>query len=57
MTRKSREHPEHMNSYVVATLLSSCIMFIRVIVVAGYLYASILDSLWIPALMMLLGLS
>lgn len=37
MTRKSREHPEHMNSYVVATLLSSCIMFIRVIVVAGYL--------------------
>lgn len=57
MTRKSREHPEHMNSYVVATLLSSCIMFIRVLLVAGYLYVNIVETIWIPAWVMLIWLS
>ena len=57
MTRKSREHPEHMHSYVVATLLSSCIMFIRVLLVAAYIYVNVVETIWIPAGVMLLGLS
>ncbi len=56
MTRKSTEHPEHVNSYVVATLIASCIMFIRVIVVAGYLYLQILETIWLPATIMFAGL-
>lgn len=56
MTRKSTEHPEHANSYAVATLLSSCIMFIRVIVVAAYLYIVILENIWLPATAMFIGL-
>jgi len=56
MTRKSTEHPEHANSYAVATLLASCIMFIRVIIVAAYLYVVILENIWIPATVMFLGL-
>lgn len=57
MTRKSTEHPEHRNSYATATLLASCIMFIRVIVVAAYIYPSILDSILLPGTMMFLGLA
>jgi uncharacterized membrane protein (DUF4010 family) len=54
MTRKSKEHPEHVNSYAVATLLASCIMFIRVIIVAAYLYIAILQTIWLPAGIMFL---
>jgi uncharacterized membrane protein (DUF4010 family) len=57
MTRKSNEHPEHANSYAVATLLASCIMFIRVIVVAAYLYIAIIQSIWIPATVMFIGIA
>ncbi len=48
MTRKSKEHPVHRNSYAVATLLASCIMFLRVIIVAAYIYPNILNSIIIP---------
>ncbi len=54
MTRKSREHPEHKNSYVVATLLSSCVMFLRVMIVATYIYFAILANIWFPASVMFL---
>ena len=57
MTRKSQEHPQHKNSYAVATLLASCIMFIRVVVVAAYIYPPILDSILIPGGVMFLGLT
>lgn len=57
MTRKSTEHPEHRNSYATATLLASCIMFIRVIVVAAYIYPAILDSIIVPGMMMFIGLA
>lgn len=57
MTRKSREHPEHMNSYAVATLLSSCVMFLRVVIVASYLYVAMFEDIWIPALTMFITLS
>jgi hypothetical protein len=54
MTRKSKQHPEHRNSYATATLLASCIMFIRVMVVAAYIYPMILDSILLPGGMMFL---
>ncbi len=57
LTRKSKEHPAHRNSYVVATLLASCIMFIRVVLVAGYIYPNILGSILIPGGVMFLGLT
>lgn len=56
MTRKSTEHPEHRNSYATATLLASCIMFIRVLIVAAYIYPAILDSILLPGSMMFLWL-
>jgi uncharacterized membrane protein (DUF4010 family) len=57
MTKKSNEHPEHRNTYVVGTLVASCIMFLRVIIVAGIIYPTILTSIWIPATVMFIGLS
>lgn len=57
MTRKSKEHPEHRNSYVVATLLASSIMFIRVVIVAWYIFPSILDSIIFPGGVMFAALT
>jgi len=57
MTRKSTEHPGHRNTYATATLLASCIMFIRVIIVAAYIYPAILESIALPAAMMFFGLA
>lgn len=57
MTKKSKEHPEHRNSYVAGTLVASCIMFLRVIIVAAIIYPTILTSIWIPAIIMFIGLS
>lgn len=57
MTKKSTEHAEHRYSYVTATLLASCIMFIRVILVAFVIYPPILASILIPALVMFAGLA
>ncbi|MBP9779160.1 MgtC/SapB family protein [Candidatus Gracilibacteria bacterium] len=56
MTKKSKEHPENCNTYVVGTLVASCIMFLRVIIMAGGIYFSILTTIWIPATIMLVGL-
>ena len=57
MTKKSTEHSEHRYSYVTATLLASCIMFLRVIIVAFVIYPPILESILIPALIMFAGLA
>lgn len=57
MTRKSKIHPEHRNSYVVATLLASSIMFLRVVVVAWYIFPNILESIVIPGAVMFLTLA
>lgn len=57
MTRKSTEHPEYPHSYVTATLFASCIMFIRVILVAFLIYPPILQTIIFPASVMFLGLS
>lgn len=57
MTKKSTEHPENRNSYVVGTLVASCIMFLRVIIIAWGIYPKILTTIWIPATIMLIWLS
>lgn len=57
MTKKSNEHPENRNSYVVGTLVASCIMFLRVIIIAWGIYPKILTAIWIPATVMFFGLS
>jgi uncharacterized membrane protein (DUF4010 family) len=60
MTKKSTEHTEHTEhrySYVTATLLASCIMFLRVIIVAFVIYPPILASIIVPALVMFVWLS
>lgn len=57
MTKKSTEHTEHRYSYVTATLLASCIMFLRVIIVAFVIHPPILSSIIVPALVMFVGLS
>lgn len=56
MTRKSTEHPEHGNSYVVATLFASCIMFIRVLLIAAFIFPALLQTILLPAGVMLFGL-
>jgi uncharacterized membrane protein (DUF4010 family) len=57
MTKKSTEHTEHRYSYVTATLLASCIMFLRVLIVAFVIYPPILNSIIIPGAAMFIGLT
>lgn len=56
MTHKSKEHPEHRNAYIVATLVASTIMCIRVIAISGFYSSAILSVVMIPAFCMLSGL-
>lgn len=56
MTNKSTQHPEHRNAYIVATLIASTIMCIRVIAISGFYSSEILAVVTIPALCMLSGL-
>jgi uncharacterized membrane protein (DUF4010 family) len=53
MTNKSKEHPENRNAYIVATLIASTIMCIRVIAISGFYSSEILKVVTIPALCML----
>lgn len=56
MTNKSKQHPEHRNAYIVATLIASTIMCIRVIAISGFYSNAILSVITIPALCMLIWL-
>lgn len=56
MTNKSKQHPEHRNAYIAATLIASTIMCIRVIAISGFYSPVILSVVMIPALCMLVGL-
>ncbi len=56
ITRKSIENPENRNSYVVATLVASCIMFIRVVLIAGIIDPKLIENILIPAGAMFLTL-
>lgn len=54
MTQKSKEDPKNINSYVVGTLLASCIMFIRVFIVVLFFSASLFWAIIIPGWIMFL---
>jgi len=56
MSNKSRQHPSNRNAYAAATLLASCIMFIRVIAISGFYSPAIVGTIIIPAGVMFLGL-
>ncbi len=55
MTQKSKEDPENSNSYVVGTLLASCIMFLRVFAIVGVFSASLLWAIILPGWAMFLA--
>jgi uncharacterized membrane protein (DUF4010 family) len=57
MTSKSNLHPNNRHAYAAATLIASCIMFIRVIAISAFYNPLLLSSLFIPALIMFLSLS
>ncbi len=57
MTRKSQDHPSNRHVYATATLIASCIMFIRVLIISGYYSPAILSTILLPASIMLISLS
>lgn len=57
MTRKSNEHPGNRNAYASATLIASCIMFIRVVAISAFYSPAILTTIIIPASIMFLTLT
>ena len=48
MTQKSKEDPGNSNSYVLGTLLASCIMFLRVFAIVGFFSLALFHSIIIP---------
>lgn len=54
MTQKSKEDPKNINSYVIGTLLASCIMFVRVFAVVLFFSASLFGAIIIPGWIMFL---
>ena len=55
MTQKSKEDPDNINSYVIGTLLASCIMFVRVFAIVGFFSASLFGAILIPGWAMFLA--
>jgi uncharacterized membrane protein (DUF4010 family) len=54
MTQKSKEDSKNINSYVIGTLLASCIMFVRVFAVVLFFSASLFSAILIPGGVMFL---
>jgi len=48
MTQKSKEDTKNINSYVVGTLLASCIMFVRVFAIVLFFSSSLFWAILIP---------
>lgn len=55
MTQKSQEDPKNINSYVIGTLLASCIMFVRVFVIVLFFSVSLFGAIIIPGGIMFLA--
>jgi uncharacterized membrane protein (DUF4010 family) len=56
MTSKSQIHPTNRHAYAAATLIASCIMFIRVILISTFYNPLLLSTILIPACVMFLSL-
>lgn len=52
MTNKSVHHPGNHFLYATGTLIASCIMFVRVIIISGFYNPAILSTILIPAIIM-----
>ena len=48
MTQKSKEDPKNINSYVIGTLLASCIMFVRVFAIVLFFSTSLFTAIIVP---------
>lgn len=48
MTQKSKEDPGNMNSYVIGTLLASCIMFLRVFAIVFFFSVPLFMAIALP---------
>lgn len=57
MTQKSNLHPNNRNAYAAATLASSCIMFIRVVLISAFFNPLLVPIIIVPAIVMFLTLS
>jgi len=57
MSEKSQKDKTNYHIYVVGTLLANCIMFLRVIFIVLLFNIALLPSLFLPALLMFLGLA
>ena len=57
LTNKSNTHPANRYSYASATLIASCIMFIRVILISTFYNPLLLATIFLPASVMFLTLS
>lgn len=52
MTQKSNSNPRHISSYVVGTLVASCIMLLRVILIAAVFAPALVKTIAVPILLM-----
>ena len=52
MSEESKKHPANSSLYTTGTLLASAVMFLRVIAIVWFVYASLLGFIFIPALVM-----
>lgn len=57
MSEKSKKDKSDYHIYVVWTLLANCIMFLRVIFIVLLFNIALLPSLFLPAILMFIGLS
>lgn len=57
MTNKSVHRPGNHFVYATGTLIASCIMFIRVVIISGFYNPAILTTILIPATIMFLTMS
>ena len=52
MSEESKKYPKNSSLYTTGTLLASAVIFLRVIAIVAFVYASLLSFIFIPALVM-----
>ncbi len=57
MTHKSILHPSNYSSYTTATIIASCIMFVRVILISSFYNPEIVNTILLPSSIMLITLA
>jgi uncharacterized membrane protein (DUF4010 family) len=57
MSEQSKKDPNNYFTYVVGTLLANSIMLLRVIVIVLLFNAALITTLFLPAILMFIGLA